>query len=155
VFGLTRRPATRHNVRNNRAFLRLEDLEGRANPSGSTLPSTDAPAGHESRLPVAGDSQPPINTNQPPDIRITDVRPVGNGVYLVSGTVSDEHPGGLTVSFGGVPSAVGKSTVTNDDGSFSILITFQTNGTDTGVLTASVTDNGGLSDEDFCYVFPN
>lgn len=151
---LTQRPAKRHNLRPNRAFLRLEDLEGRSHPSGLEIPLVDPPVGQGSQNATPGDVQPPVITNLPPEIKITDVKAVGNGAYQIIGIVSDEHPGGLTVSFGGVPSAVGRTTITNADGTFSCFITFQTNGTDTGILTASVTDNGGLSDEDFCYVFP-
>jgi hypothetical protein len=138
-----------------RVSLWLEDLEGRAHPSGLGTPSlapTEPTAGQESILLTGPDEHGP--TNQAPLIDDLKAREVTNGVFLVTGRVLDERPGGLTVWFGGVPSAEGYYAVTDADGYFSLYITLRTDGTDSGNLIASVTDDGGLSDEDFVYVFP-
>jgi hypothetical protein len=132
-----------------RAVLRLVDLEGRAHPSGTgdaAPPPPDPPAGQE--------APPPRPANQPPLIEGLNAREFANGVFVVTGRVLDERPGGLTVWLGGVTSASGYCAVTDADGYFSVTITLRTDGTDTGNLTATVTDGGGLSDEDFVYVFP-
>ncbi|HEX3148032.1 MAG TPA: hypothetical protein VHR66_08100 [Gemmataceae bacterium] len=118
------------------------------------MPPVDPPASQESRLPGPNDGVPPTNTNHPPVIDITSCIQMGGGVYIVTGIVRDEHPGGLTVYFGGVPSAVGVTTVTYDDGSFCQFITLQTNGLDAGALTAKVFDDIGQYDEDYSYVNP-
>jgi hypothetical protein len=137
-----------------RTVLRLVDLEGRAHPSGLDGPAIfppDPPAGQEATPPDGPDDR---SDNNPPLIEDLNAREVGNGVFLITGRVSDENPGGLTVWFGGVASANRCYAVTDADGYFSATIKLRTDGTDTGNLTARVTDGGGLSDEDFFYVFP-
>jgi hypothetical protein len=69
--------------------------------------------------------------------------PIGSGQYMLTGQVLDESPGGLVVTFGGVPSAVGKSATTNSDGTFEFLLQVQTDGTDTGTITAVTQDAAG------------
>lgn len=131
MFGLSRRaPATRVR-RPFRKYLWLDDLEGRYAPSDI------------------------IGTNQAPRIEGFAAQEISNGVFVLTGRVIDEAPGGLTVSFGGtVPSAVGRSCVTTSNGTFSIVMTLRTDGSDVGTITARVTDVGGLSGESFIDVHP-
>src|SRR5207244_762036 len=100
MFGLFRRAHTAGVGSRGRAVLRLEALDGRDLPSSSGMgPAlTAAP-------PVAAGATP----NQAPEIINFAAREVGNGLFLVSGQVVDENPGGLTVTLGGTTSAAGKT----------------------------------------------
>lgn len=80
---------------------------------------------------------------------------VGIGWYQFTGHVSYDQPGGLTITFGGVPSLEGKFTTTAADGSFSLLVQVQTDGSDTGEVTAQTSAaNGSLSNLAMCYISP-
>jgi hypothetical protein len=70
---------------------------------------------------------------------------LGPGRYRLTGQVLDESPGGLLVSFGGIPSAQGKTAVTNSDGYFELETQLQLDGTDAGYVTAVTQDRGGHS----------
>jgi hypothetical protein len=59
-------------------------------------------------------------------------------MVTLSGRVSDEHPGGLTVNFGGV---IMGSAITNTDGTFSVTL----QASDLGQVQATTTDMWGVS----------
>jgi hypothetical protein len=84
-------------------------------------------------------------TNLPPEIVDFVVVQIGPGQYQITGRVIDESPGGLVVTFGGVPSAEGQSATTSADGTFFLILTMQTDGSDTGLMTAVTQDSAGLS----------
>lgn len=81
---------------------------------------------------------------------------VGNGLFIFTGRVVDANPGGLTVTFGGsVPTVDGQSVTTAADGTFQLTIQLRTDGSDVGIVTASVTNRAGVeSDEVMVYVSP-
>jgi hypothetical protein len=80
---------------------------------------------------------PGINVNQAPTIELSYTLN-GQRYVTLSGRVTDENPGGLTVSLGG---QVNASVVTNPDGTFSWF----GQAAALGEVTASTTDTGGLS----------
>jgi hypothetical protein len=117
-----------------RARLSLETLDGRvlldATPLDQPSPS---PTGDTSPAPVA-----------PPQITGFTATEVSTGLYLFSGTVVADHPEGMTVTFGGAPvSLEGKTTTVLADGTFSLLVSMQTDGSDDGTATAVCTDEYG------------
>jgi hypothetical protein len=67
-----------------------------------------------------------------------------NHVFTFSGAVTDQTPAGLTVSFGGIPSLASQSTTVNADGSFSLTLQLQCDGSDNGTAWAQTTDWWGL-----------
>jgi hypothetical protein len=81
----------------------------------------------------------------PPIIVDFQVVRVDAGRYELTGRVFDESPGGLVVTFGGVPSAEGQTATTNADGTFSLTLSMQTDGTDMGIVTAVTQDAAGQS----------
>ena len=83
--------------------------------------------------------------NLPPVIVDFQVVRVDAGRYELTGRVFDESPGGLVVTFGGVPSAAGQTATTNADGTFSLTLSMQTDGTDMGIVTAVTQDAAGQS----------
>jgi hypothetical protein len=87
-----------------------------------------------------GNGGQPAN-NLPPAITNFAEVELGNGLFLISGTVVDEHPGGMVVTFGGDTSASGQSVTTNSDGSFSRTVQLRVDGTDCGYLTATTVDD--------------
>ncbi len=131
-----------------RARLRLEALEGRDQPSSLTdFGSANDP--------------PPLAplvlaVNAAPQIVDFTAEQVGNGLFVFSGRVIDEAPGGLVVTFGGgVPSVSGLTAMTDANGMFSLTVRLQTNGTDTGTVSAITVDAQGLSsNEALVYVSP-
>ena len=137
MFGLFRRAHTAGVGSRGRAFLRLEPLDARDLPS-----SPDPGTGLTGGAAVAG-----APTNQPPEISNFTAREVTNGLFLVSGRVIDENPGGLVVTLGGSTSAAGTTTTTNDDGTFSVLVQLKTDGTDSGWITATVVDEYGVQSD--------
>jgi hypothetical protein len=148
MFGLFRRAHTAGVGSRGRAFLRLEALDPRDQPS--SLDPSAAPAADGTPVRVA-DQQ----TNRPPEITNFTAREIGSGLFLITGQVVDENPGGLVVTLDGSTSAAGRSTTTNDDGSFSLLVQLATDGTDSGYITATTTDDFGLvSDEVDVFVTP-
>lgn len=116
-------------------------------PIGATVmvsPTSDG-SGTDGSGPALGEDPP--GTSKPADAAPMIVNflatPNGPGWYQLTGQVIDESPGGLVVNFGGIPSAVGKSVTTNSDGTFSLLLQVQTDGTDTGNITAVTQDAAG------------
>ncbi len=83
--------------------------------------------------------------NQPPVIRNFGGAEGTSPQFTFSGVVSDTSPAGLTVTFGGIPSLVGKTATTNADGSFSLTVSLNTNGSDNGTAWAQTTDWNGLT----------
>src|SRR5262245_11741405 len=131
-----------------RARPHLESLEGRDQPSSLTddpTPPDPAPL-----------DDPIMVTNAPPQIVNFNAEQVGNGLYIFTGQVIDEAPGGRVVTFGGgVPTVAGQTVVTNTDGTFSLTIRLRTDGTDTGTVSVTTVDAQGLpSNEALVYVSP-
>jgi hypothetical protein len=142
MLSLFRRPTARPGRSRGRVVLRLEGFEHRDQPSDWY----ENPA-----ISTFGDPQ---SNNQAPQIQVY-CSEIGAGLIRVYGQVTDESPGGLTVRFGGIPSAQGRTTTTLADGSFSMILHVQTNGSDIGVVTAQTTDNQGLdSNVDYDNVNP-
>jgi hypothetical protein len=93
-------------------------------------------------------SQPvQLSVNTPPAIVDFTAEEMGNGLFLITGTVLDANPGGLVVTIGGSTSANGSTTTTYDDGSFSMLVQLQTDGTDSGFITATTVDAQGIQSQ--------
>jgi hypothetical protein len=69
---------------------------------------------------------------------------IGNGLFLISGQVVDQNPGGLVVTFGGDTTANGMTVTTTPDGTFSCTIRLPVDGTGAGTLTATTVDGQGL-----------
>jgi hypothetical protein len=67
-----------------------------------------------------------------------------NQMYTFSGTVTDQTPAGLVIAFGGIPSLANKTTTVNADGSFSLTVQLQCDGTDNGFASAQTTNWWGL-----------
>jgi hypothetical protein len=65
----------------------------------------------------------------------------GTNGWTFTGTVNDESPAGLTITFGGIPDMVGKTTTIQSNGTFSFTIDL---GTDYGTVTAQTADWWGL-----------
>jgi hypothetical protein len=132
-------------ARRGRAFLRLEEYEGRATPSGDGLPTKPQ-------------DSPPAQDVRTGGCQIVDLaaEEISNGVFIISGRVIDANPGGLVVHFGGdVTTLNGTSITTDADGNFSEVVMLQTNGTDAGWLLAQTTDrDGNVSNEAATYVMP-
>lgn len=131
-----RRPVRVRPVR--RARLSLEFLERREQPSDFFLP----PTGQTPNTPVYG---PPAESSQDdnaPSIQnFTIIRNL-DGSYTIRGYVSDEQPGGLTVTFGGGINGIDDKTATTDaNGYFTFTVTLPV-GTSGGV-TATVHDSQG------------
>ncbi len=137
-----------------RTRLAVLALDGRAAPS--SLLATEYDRQDETALaaataysamtptPVPGG---PVATNRAPEIVDFTVVQIGPGQYRLTGRVIDENPGGLVVAFGGVPAAEGQSATTNAYGTFSLILTMQTDGSDTGLVTASTQDAAGQSSD--------
>lgn len=134
-----------------RARLFAEPLEHRDGPAGLTPDwappgvgtGSDTPAYVPARFappPPVGDPAP----NVAPKIVDLTAEETGPGQFRVSGRVVDESPAGLTVTFGGIPGARGKSAVTGSDGRFFVYMTLKTDGTDAGTITAKTKDVQGL-----------
>lgn len=145
MFGLLRRARTSHSIRPARSFrtiLQLDGLECRDQPS-------DFGVGGEGR---DGRIAP---ENLPPQITTFTITRVGEGLYLIEGVVVDENPGGLTITLGGSTSAAGETTTTWSNGTFSMVVILQTDGTDVGFITATtIDDHNQKSNEVSVYVTP-
>lgn len=132
-------------------FLRLESLEWRDQPSGLGVddPTDPTPGSGEYVL-----ATPPAN--QAPEIVNFGCTEIANGLFIFSGRVIDEFPGGLTITFSGsVDSMDGKTTITNADGTFTYTIQLKFDGSDNGAVAATTVDAGGLvSNEPITYVTP-
>ena len=133
-----------------RASLRLESLGDRALPSsldGGITPTDPSPTDPTLIAP------PPSQTT--PVIDSFTAEEVDYGWYQFTGHVTDDHPGGLTITFGGVPSLEGKTAVTSADGSFSLLVQVKTDGSDSGEVTAQTVDaSGNPSNVAMCFIAP-
>ena len=67
------------------------------------------------------------------------------GYYTFFGHVTDEHPEGMVIFFGGGTSSMpGQSVAVNADGSFFFSIQLQTNGSDAGSVEAWTIDDQGV-----------
>lgn len=116
------------------------DASGMFSFSGSTLQlGTEQAVATDSGT---GLSSGPVNSpieNAAPTIQNFRVNPTGDGKnVLLSGSVQDESPAGLTVSFSGVSSG---STTTDASGNFSLVAL----ASDLGDVTATVSDAWGAS----------
>lgn len=129
-----------------RAVLRLEALEWR-----------DCPSDY-----LGGDSQPDpysapaVMAPAAPRIVNYTAEEVANGLFIITGQVTDANPGGLTITFGGdLPSGQGLTTTTNADGTFSVVIQTKIDGTEAGFLTAQTTNAQGVtSNEAVVFINP-
>jgi hypothetical protein len=143
LFNLFRRPSRPAPVR--RARLFLESLDGRICPDGND------PLNPGGSLILFDGS-----TDNAPVITQFGVSYAGAGLVTLSGTVSDENPGGCTVTLHGIQSEIDGQTVTVfANGTFSTTVTMQTDGSDDGTVTAQAKDAGGqVSNEASVYVHP-
>lgn len=128
-----------------RVRLVLETLEDRDCPSGADLSSLALP----DFGPVAdgaqprGDAPPPSEgdggapANHAPSLTLN-ITYGSQRMVTLSGQVTDEHPGGLIVSFSGV---VDGFAVTNPDGTFSLEV----EASSLGMIEASTVDALGLA----------
>lgn len=136
-----------------RTRLAVQTLDDRAAPSSllahednqQTEAAWDATVSYLSSTmePIEGTGK--VADNLPPEIVDFTVVRLSTGQYQITGRVIDEAPGGLVVTFGGVPSAEGQAATTNADGTFSLTLTMQTDGSDTGNVSAVTQDSAGLS----------
>jgi hypothetical protein len=90
----------------------------------------------------------------PPQIVNFNAEEVGYGLYRFTGQVIDPNPGGLVVTFGGVPTMVGKTATVGNDGNFSLLVQLQTDGSDTGNVSAVTQNAAGQSNVATVWVDP-
>lgn len=131
-----------------RTRLRLESLDDRAVPC--SLFDGEPP------LMLGGDmGGPPAPVNVAP--RIINLAGVETqlGWYQFTGQVVDSTTvGGLVITFAGVPSLQGQTTTTAADGTFTMLVRVNTDGTDTGEVRAQTTADGLTSNVASCYISP-
>jgi hypothetical protein len=94
--------------------------------------------------------------NAPPQIVNFTAEQVGNGLYVFTGQVMDETPGGMIVTFaGGVPSVAGLTATTDANGFFSLTVRLRTDGTDSGTVAVTTVDaQGAMSNEALVDVTP-
>jgi hypothetical protein len=132
ILTLFRRPSRPAPVR--RARLFLESLDGRICPDGND--PTNPGSGSQYITP------PPVDN--PPVIINFAAENLSSGLVCISGTVVDEHPGGLTVHFSGAQQAInGQTVTTHTDGTFSLTVTLHTDGSDDGTVSAQTADAAG------------
>jgi hypothetical protein len=118
------------------AFEALEPRYQPAAPAPATAPPAD-PA-------VAGSYAPETLDDAPPRIINFAAEEVSAGLFVITGQVIDDNPGGLIVTFGGNVAAVaGRTAEVQDDGTFEIVVQLNTNGTDGGWVTATTVDEVG------------
>lgn len=123
-----------------RARLSLEPLDWRATPSSLIDPLTGAPSSDSEY--IAYDR----SANQAPQIINFGGGQESGNIWIISGDVVDEAPGGLTVTLGGDPVTLRGQTLTTDaNGHFELAVALNTDGTDDGRLTAQTTDAQGLA----------
>ena len=132
-----------------RTRLSLESLDGRAVPSDLSLGGDPPPL-------IGGDlGGPPAPVNVAP--RIVDFTGVQTSVgwYEFTGRVVDSATvGGLVISFAGIPAMNNQTTTTAADGTFTITVRVQTDGTDAGEVRATTVAAGLTSNEASCYIVP-
>jgi hypothetical protein len=151
-----------------RARLSLESLDSRSAPSTVIDPVTGAPVADYVAAPSDGSSSlDPIGTtppappappaNQAPQIVNFSGRQDTGNIWVLSGDVLDEAPGGLTITFGGEPiSLQGKTVTTDSAGHFELVIALKTDGSDNGVATAETVDKlGAQSNVAECGIYPS
>jgi hypothetical protein len=131
-----------------RTRLTLESLDLRAAPA--SLSGTDSDVVH---YPTDGTSDVVLVADQggtdsraaaAPRITGFAGEEERRGWYVFTGRVTADQPGGLTVTFRGVPSLEGKTVVTASDGTFELRVEVQTDGSDEGTVTAQTTDANGV-----------
>ena len=129
-----------------RTRLGLESLDDRAVPS--SLHDGEPP------LILGNDFRAPPATLAPRIINFAGAE-TDLGWYRFTGKVVDATTvGGLVVTFAGVPSLEGRTTTTAADGTFTITVRVNTDGTDAGEVRAQTTANGLTSDEASCFISP-
>ena len=144
------RPAARPAAR--RPRLGFDALESRDCPTAWDVPlppgvaAADLPPGSGPALlsgPPATSAAVKVDGNAAPRIVNFDVQAVGGGVYVFTGQVQDEFPGGLVVVFDGIPTLEGAEVVTDANGEFTLTVVLQTDGTDAGDVSVGTTDDIG------------
>ncbi|MFO0797821.1 MAG: hypothetical protein U0804_10100 [Gemmataceae bacterium] len=129
-----------------RTRLRLESLSDRITPSGDY---SDFVLGN-----LAGNSGSAVVV-APQIVNFVGVE-TGLGWYRFTGRVTGSATiGGLTVTFGGIPALEGKTATTLADGTFSILVAVQTNGSDCGTASAQTTADGLASNIAYYEINPS
>ncbi|HEX4614034.1 MAG TPA: hypothetical protein VH092_37980 [Urbifossiella sp.] len=142
-----------------RTRLQFEQLDARAVPSSLDAgdPTTPTPAdtafiSTDPTTPILNDTDAPLISTDvapppgAPTIASFTGQEDGIGFYFFSGQVqAGPSAAGLTVTFGGVPSLRGQTTVTASDGSFGLYVMVKTDGSDNGTVTAQATANGQTS----------
>ncbi|MBX9582378.1 MAG: hypothetical protein K2X87_18910 [Gemmataceae bacterium] len=119
------------------AGLLAANLAGGSEPPAAGFGSGPATLGP----PAPGPDPEPNTAPTIVDFAAEEILP---GVFRFTGRVVDEAPANLTITFGGVPSARGKTAITGADGKFSVNITLRRDGTDAGTVTAKTKDFQGL-----------
>jgi hypothetical protein len=143
---LLRRAPAKRAGRAGRVILRLDEFEGRATPGGDASGLGYGPGDPAGKFGAAG----------PPRIINFAIRDMGYGMYAISGQVLDSDPSGLTVWFSGLQTMDGTSVTTDVNGFFCRMVVLNTDGSDTGYLSAVTTDRAGLeSNEPSIYVDPS
>jgi hypothetical protein len=94
--------------------------------------------GQQARTGLPGESQ-----NQPPVIEDFHACEGLGRVWTFTGVVIDEYPGGLTVTFGGIPSLQAVTAITSGSGTFVVTVVLQPG--ESGTATAQTVDNEGLA----------
>jgi hypothetical protein len=127
-----------------RTILTLDRLDDRWMPDGTIAPAPD---------PISTTTT--TTTSAPPQITAFTAEQVGPNQFLITGQVVADDPDCLVVSFGGAPNCIqGTSTMTNSDGSFSMML--YTTSTDFGTITAQTVDqNGQQSNIAYDYLPPS
>jgi hypothetical protein len=136
-----------------RARLGLESLDGRSAPSAMIGPLTGAPSLEYIAAPApdagTGAATQKVGVpgvNQSPRIDNFEAAQETGNIWRFTGDVTDEQPGGLTITFGGEPVTLrGYTTRTDANGHFDLLIAMNTDGSDDGVATAQTADPQGAS----------
>jgi hypothetical protein len=136
---LRRRPVPTGTAR--RVVLRVDLLEARHGPSSWGVPPAEGASAPVYGPPTSGGSSAAAS---PPIIVEFYAEPGGHGLYTFSGSVEDANPAGVVITFGGIPSMVGKTAQCDSAGNFSITVDLKTDGSDTGTVTAYATDAAGL-----------
>src|SRR5262245_2681100 len=124
MFRLFSRRTTAAVVRRS-TLLRLESLEWRDQPSDLTGSDLTPPPL------LSATAEPPVNN--PPLIVDFGCEEISPGLFVFSGTVIDEDPAGLTVTFtGDIPTLNGRTVLVDEDGTFTFVIQLNTDGSDAG-----------------------
>jgi streptogramin lyase len=66
----------------------------------------------------------------------------GSNIWTFSGTVTDQTPAGMVVTFGGLPSLVGQTAIVQANGTFELTVSLQAG--EEGTATAQTIDAWGL-----------